>query len=351
MSRLGHERPTAVSLFCGAGGLDLGVARAGFDVVFALDRDNWAVETYRRNHSRVQTVWCEDVLGVGPSDVRRQLGWSLTEGPRLVVGAPPAAPFSKSGQWLEWKRQGLDPAHGLIGVYARWVAELTPEFFLFESVPALASKNSPYRTAFRGMIRTLESAGYLTNMGIINAVDFGVAQLRRRLFLVGRRIGQGAHAPPPLPASSIFGAPPRTAASALAGVPELPEQGDQPSGKWARLLPQVPPGDNYLFFTKERGYPDPIFRWRSRYWSFLLKLHPDRPSPTIQARPGPSTGPFHWENRRLRVPELKRLFAFPDDYDFMGPRASVQWQIGNSVPPPVAEAVTRSLLDPSSQMF
>ena len=56
------------------------------------------------------------------------------------------------------------------------------------------------------------------------------------------------------------------------------------------------------------------FEWRSRYWSFLLKLDPARPSPTIQAQPGPNVGPFHWENRRLRVPELKRLFTFPDDF-------------------------------------
>ena len=80
-----------------------------------------------------------------------------------------------------------------------------------------------------------------------------------------------------------------------------------------------------------------------RYWSFLLKLDPERPSPTIQAQPGPNVGPFHWESRRLRVPELSRLFTFPDEFGFVGKRASVQAQIGNSVPPllgrRVAEAV------------
>jgi DNA (cytosine-5)-methyltransferase 1 len=106
-------------------------------------------------------------------------------------------------------------------------------------------------------------------------------------------------------------------------------------------------GENYLYYTAERGHPDPVFTWRSRYWSFLLKLSPDRPAPTIQAQPGPNVGPFHWENRRLRVPELKRLFTFPDDFAFVGRRSSVQAQIGNSVPPllarQVAEAVARTL--------
>ena len=67
-----------------------------------------------------------------------------------------------------------------------------------------------------------------------------------------------------------------------------------------------------------------------------LKLSPDRPSPTIQAQPGPNVGPFHWENRRLRVPELRRLFTFPDDFTFVGRRSSVQAQIGNAVPPLLA---------------
>jgi DNA (cytosine-5)-methyltransferase 1 len=114
-------------------------------------------------------------------------------------------------------------------------------------------------------------------------------------------------------------------------------------GQWATLLPQVPPGENYLHFTAKRGHPAPIFEWRSRYWSFLLKLHPNRPSPTIQAQPGPSVGPFHWENRRLRVLELKRLFTFPDHFEFVGSRASVQAQIGNAVPPLLAERVAAAL--------
>jgi DNA (cytosine-5)-methyltransferase 1 len=130
-----------------------------------------------------------------------------------------------------------------------------------------------------------------------------------------------------------------TTGEALDGLITEPEPEEIVRGSWGHLLPEIPPGDNYLFFTEERGHPDPIFKWRSRYWSFLLKLDPGKPSPTIQAQPGPNVGPFHWENRRLRVPELRRLFAFPDDFVFVGKRASVQSQVGNSVPPLLAQRV------------
>jgi DNA (cytosine-5)-methyltransferase 1 len=74
-------------------------------------------------------------------------------------------------------------------------------------------------------------------------------------------------------------------------------------------------------------------------------LSPDRPSPTIQAQPGPNVGPFHWDSRRLRVPELQRLFTFPDDFNFVGRRSSVQAQIGNAVPPLLAQRVAEQVAE------
>jgi len=130
---------------------------------------------------------------------------------------------------------------------------------------------------------------------------------------------------------------------ALDGLISPPEAEEVVRGRWGHLLPNIPPGDNYLHYTAKRGHPEPIFEWRSRYWSFLLKLDPSKPSPTIQAQPGPNVGPFHWENRRLRVPEIRRLFTFPDEFEFVGRRASIQAQLGNSVPPRLAEHVARSI--------
>ncbi|MGH9892727.1 MAG: DNA cytosine methyltransferase, partial [bacterium] len=116
----------------------------------------------------------------------------------------------------------------------------------------------------------------------------------------------------------------------------------------------IPPGENYLYFS-ERGPEETHFEWRSRYWTFLLRLNPMRPSTTLQAQPGPWVGPFHWENvenpdgraraRRLRTPELLRLMTFPDDYKVAGNRSAVQRQLGNAVPVQFGRVVLRSLLE------
>ncbi len=117
------------------------------------------------------------------------------------------------------------------------------------------------------------------------------------------------------------------------------------AGTYAEALREVPPGDNYLFWTAHRGHSAPRFTWRSRYWNFLLKLHPERPSPTVQGQPGPWVGPFHWDSRRLRVAEVKRLMTFPDDFEVHGSRREQQLQLGNAVPPVLGQVVAARLAD------
>jgi DNA (cytosine-5)-methyltransferase 1 len=96
-------------------------------------------------------------------------------------------------------------------------------------------------------------------------------------------------------------------------------------------LKSIPEGKNYLWHTP-RGGGEPLFGWRTRYWSFLLKLSKRQPSWTIQAAPGPATGPFHWRNRLLSMEELARLQTFPHNYQVVGNRRSAHRQIGNAVP-------------------
>jgi len=124
-----------------------------------------------------------------------------------------------------------------------------------------------------------------------------------------------------------------------------PEPEEVIKGTYAEALEGVPAGGNYLHWTEERGHRAPRFKWRSRYWSFLLKLHPDRPSPTIQGQPGPWVGPFHWDNRRLRVAEVKRLMTFPDRFQILGTRREQQLQLGNAVPPDLGKAVASAIAD------
>jgi DNA (cytosine-5)-methyltransferase 1 len=114
------------------------------------------------------------------------------------------------------------------------------------------------------------------------------------------------------------------------------------------LLASIPEGANYQHHTA-RGAGEPLFGWRTRYWSFLLKLAKARPSWTIQAQAGPATGPFHWRSRRLSIAELKRLQCFPDEWDLVGGATSARRQLGNAVPPSIGEllglAIRRQLLD------
>lgn len=347
------DRGIAISLFSGAGGLDLGVEAAGYRVGAAVEIDSDAADTMEKNRPDMASpVIRRSVLEVPTREILRAAGLRGRERPDLLVGGPPCTPFSKSGFWLEWKREGLDPDASLLQAYTRVLAEARPEAFILENVYALTYKNRASGPAFARLLREIDEAGYSFRWRVLNAADHGVPQARPRLFVVGvpkrRRV-------PELPEpthggrwerrlTGTAGHPHVTARTALAGLVANPEPEEVIRGQWGHLLPEVPPGGNYLHFTAERGHPDPIFRWRSRYWSFLLKLDPERPSPTIQAQPGPNVGPFHWENRRLRVPELKRLFTFPDHFEFVGSRASVQAQLGNSVPPLLAQRVAEAVL-------
>lgn len=358
----------AISLFSGAGGLDLGAEQAGFSVSVAVEWDHDAADTMEKNASPyfgglrevlradLAPLAVGDCRGITTADILRAGGFGRGDRPDLLIGGPPCVAFSKSGFWLDWKRDGADPAADLLQAYTRVLAEARPRYFICENVYALTFRNRASGPAFSGLLKGIEAAGYRCRWAVLNAADYGVPQLRPRLFIVGARKGDPL---PELPDPGHHGSwerrrtgggplPHVTTGEALGGLIAEPEPEEVVRGKWGHLLPEVPPGDNYLHFTARRGHPDPVFEWRSRYWSFLLKLDPHRPSPTIQAQPGPNVGPFHWENRRLRVPELRRLFTFPDDFVFVGKRSSIQSQLGNAVPPllarRVAEAVGRRLL-------
>jgi DNA (cytosine-5)-methyltransferase 1 len=342
---------TAFSLFTGAGGLDIGVENAGFKVIFAIENDVRAVETLNLNRPRYFHALAPteplDITSIEPRKLLRKVG--LRKGELdLLVGGPPCVAFSKSGFHLDYKREGRDERASLLTDYFRFLDGLRPRAFIMENVFGLAYKNQSAKF-FDELRRQIASLGYSFTYSILNAADYGVPQNRQRLFLVGRRDGislelpiathWGEHERRKLPSNLLKRKAHITAGAALRGLKTKPEPEESVNGRYGHLLPEIPPGGNYLHFTEHQGHPNPIFEWRSRYWTFLLKLDPHRPSSTIQGQPGPYVGPFHWDNRRLRVPELKRLQSFPDDYVFAGSRRDAQLQIGNSVPPELARIV------------
>ncbi len=355
----------AISLFSGAGGLDLGCKQAGFTTRGAVEFNEVARRTLLVNAERL-------LPGLGASNVFSDIvkldygalleAAGLAPGEAsLLHGGPPCTPFSKSGYWLAYKRAGEDPKASLLDNYVEALRAIRPKAFLMENVYGLAYQNQN-RPILNRFIAAVREAGYSFDSRIILAADHGVPQVRQRLICVGVRVDLLDVAPEvwrfDWPIATHTGPherrvgwdtgrdPHRTASQALAGLtsdqnPAEPEE--EVSGTYAQQLREVPPGDNYLFFTEHRRHPEPRFKWRSRYWSFLLKLHPDRPSPTIQGQPGPWVGPFHWESRRLRVAELKRLMTFPDEYVVCGSRRDQQLQLGNAVPPLLAQRVAEHI--------
>jgi DNA (cytosine-5)-methyltransferase 1 len=355
----------AVSLFTGAGGLDLGCEAAGFLTVAAVEHDARARETLETNRERwLPLLRSEaifgDIVALNYDDLVERAAVVRGE-VDLVHGGPPCTPFSKSGYWLAYKRAGTDPKASLLDSYVEALQAIRPRAFLMENVYGLAygNQNRPILQRFIAQVR---QAGYSFDKKILLAADYGVPQLRQRLICVGLREDlldvpadfwrfdwpNPTHSGPHETRSSYDRSLPvhRTSSEALKGLTDEnnpPEPEEVVSGTFEAELREIPPGENYLHLTAHRGHPRPRFEWRTRYWTFLLKLHPERPAPTIQGQPGPWVGPFHWDNRRLRVAELKRLMEFPDDYHVMGTRREQQLQLGNAVPTRLAYVVASAL--------
>jgi len=336
------RRLNSISLFSGCGGLDLGLERAGFRTLIALDNDASACESHALNFPHVALIR-KPVAAVTKGELRHLIGKKRIA---LLAGGPPCPPFSKSRFYRKDKPRALADANGLetITGYLDVLGWVRPKAFLLENVAGLAY--SVHGAALRLIVERAESLGYSVDWRIINAADYGVPQIRERFFMVGTLAGRfewpaPGHAKDPHADLFSQGRLPWATAGAAIGDLDTEEaaddEGHYAGGKHHDLLELVPPGDNYLYFTEKRGYPTPLFDWRSRYWSFLLKLSPDMPSWTIQARRSNNMGPFHWRNRILRVEEVKRLQTFPDDFALAG-NVERQWrQIGNAVPPVLAE--------------
>jgi len=340
--------PKVISLFSGAGGLDYGLEAAGFETAVALEMNHDCCETLRAN--RKWPVIEGDLLEVPTAELLER--GSLKPGEAdLLVGGPPCQPFSKAGYWSRGDSLRLDdPRANTLAGYLRVLREARPRSFVLENVEGLAYEGKD--EGMRLLLDTIEDINkrtrsrYTVSVRVLNAADYGVAQHRQRVILVGSREGTAFQFPEPThgEASDLLRklSPYRTAWDAIGDLTPTAEEDLGMRGKWAELLPSIPEGKNYLFHT-ERDAGLPLFGWRTRFWSFLLKLAKNLPSWTIQAQPGPAVGPFHWTSRRLSARELCRLQTFPDDVEISGGRTSVQKQLGNAVPSLLAEVLGRAI--------
>ena len=232
----------------------------------------------------------------------------------LLIGGPPCPPFSKSRFYRVDKPRAMDDPVGevTIGGYLETLRWLRPKAFLLENVAAMAFK--VHRQTLDHIVATATKLRLQMRVQGINAADYGVPQIRQRFFIVGTLEGEfewpiPTHHDPAKGHSDALTW--ETAGSVLWDLDTVENAGDEgqfAGGRHHDLLMEIPPGENYLFLTAKRGHPDPKFEWRKRYWSFLLKLSPDMPSWTIQARRSNNMGPLHWRNgSSLRISEVMRL--------------------------------------------
>lgn len=343
------------SLFTGAGGLDYGFEAAGFKTALAIEMDSEACATLRMNRPSWPLIQ-EDIHRISPSRALQESSLG-TRDVDVIIGGPPCQPFSKSGYWARGDSKRLaDPRANTLESFLQYVENLRPAVFVLENVHGICynGKDEGLKLLLDRVeaINRVHGTNYIPKISILNAADYGVPQVRKRFFMVASKDGQEFIFPNPThmdPRKRKQGQIEKKIYDHMLAWDAIGDLNDEPptsdlkiNSKWAEVLPSIPEGHNYLYHTI-KGEGRDIFGYRTKYWSYLLKLAKNRPSWTIQATPARECGPFHWKNRRLSVREMARLQTIPDDISFAGGFGSVQRQIGNAVPSLLAEVIAREI--------
>ncbi|MGE5658408.1 MAG: DNA cytosine methyltransferase [Actinomycetota bacterium] len=322
------KKPQLISLFSGCGGMDLPFHKAGFEVVWAIDSNRDACQTFRQNiadaivHDSIENV---DIDQVPNAD--------------LIIGGFPCQDFS-----MIWKRPGLEGTRGNLYTYLlEFVNKKKPKAFIAENVKGLLSANK-YQ-AIKQIISDFESIapGYLVKPKLYNFADYGVPQFRERVLLVGIRKDTGfnfVHPQPEYGPGRKY--PYRTAGDALKDVDKVPHNSEhqkiQP--RTVKILELIKPGGNFTDIPKDSPY-----YVKGMISHVYRRIHPDKPSATIIAGGGGGTWGYHFpEPRSLTNRERARLQSFPNDFVFEGSFTEVRRQIGNAVPPDGIVAVVERLI-------
>lgn len=330
------KEPIGIELFCGCGGTSTGFLDAGIRIAAGFDLDKRAIGAFNFNHNhRCSRGFAVDLSVASGAQLLSMAGLDDVD---LVIGGPPCQPFSVVG-----RRRGADDARAsLLQDFARIVGELQPSAILFENVPNLQRIGEG--TILEQFMQRLAEFGYSLRCAVLSAADYGVAQTRRRLIIVGAKgmdasvLPKPTHGPPDLlePGRQPY----VTAQAALGDLPDAAEYGEcgvfnheptehtlQMRARFASLRPGA----------RERG-------------SFHDRLHPDRPGYTLRAGTGNFSPlrPVHYRyDRVITVRESARLQGFDDSFiwpDWI-PRLQQYRQIGNAVPPPLAKAIALAMAE------
>jgi len=331
VSRAGKDG--LLSLFCGAGGLDLGFEKAGFEVAAAFDLRPDAVASYNHNRKRsARVAHTGNVREITPESLDLLLGRRFE--PRGIVGGPPCQSFSRATHSGD-----DDPRHELPLKYAALLQSLNArkpiEFFVLENVPGLLKdKHADRLESFLG---AFDTAGFNVSQALLNARDFGVAQNRPRLILVGinRRLFGNRQWAPPVPR----GRPEKTVRDKIGDLPE--------ATFWTRELKRSDIGhhrNHWCMTPKSISFSTPgrLVPGTARGRSFRT-LEWDEVSPTVAY--GNREVHVHPDcHRRLSVHEALLLQGFPRSFELLGSLSSQITQVSEAVPPPMGQAIAASVI-------
>lgn len=339
----GQSKPLLLSVFSGAGGLDIGLEAAGFQSLGCIEKDELARKTLSTNRPKWRMLEPHDVCEF--AEVVEPSLFGLDRGELdLLAGGPPCQPFSKAAQWHAKARTGLvDPRAASLPSFIRLIDVFLPRVVLIENVRGFTEGRTSALPLLDKSLREINSSSgcnYRAYPRAVDACDYGVPQHRWRSIIIARRDGAEFVLPAP-----THGDKPVRAWDAIGEL--HPRSPPKAQGRWADLLPSIPEGSNYLHHTP-KGEGKELFGYRTKYWSFLLKLAKDRPSWTLPASPAQNAGPFHWRNRRLTWKEMLRLQSFPRGWKVAGKYPVRVRQIGNATPPLLAEVIGRAI---GSQVF
>lgn len=372
------RKPLCVSLWSGAGGLDLGLEQAGYDVAVAVDHDEWSCQTHAYNSRAL--VACRDLSD--PEDVSRYLGSLELPQVALVAGGFPCQPYSRAGHSIirhlvrQERREAVDERAFAWQSFVSAVEALRPDRALVENVPDIARYSEG--RLLRDIVTSLENLGYEVDVRVLSARAHGVPQYRERLFIQAAKEGPIAwpepedgsesattvrHAIGDLPEVEAGSSEDPTAYNPAGGLEAPPWAKDGEEGSHAGFVfdhvaravreddlaayRQLQEGGTYLDVPEElRRYDDQHFTDKYK------RLEWDKPSRTVtahMARDG------YWyihpdQHRTLTIREAARLQTFPDSYLFAGHPSNRYKQIGNAVPPLLARAVGSAMLRPNEHL-
>lgn len=297
-----------VSLFSGAGGLDLGFIMAGHQIIWANDCYGDAVETYRENIG--EHIVCDDIANINLVNIPDC---------EIVIGGFPCQGFSVANT----KRTVEDKRNKLYLQLVRVISQKQPKFFLAENVKGILSLANG--KVFEMILSDFGRLGYNVSYRVLNAADYGVPQIRQRIIIVGVRKDLKFEYRFPLPTHNAEGTENLlkwvSVGSALSDIPDPDLPNELPNHDYSKYK---------LNFNGYLGH---------------RALNPDKPAPTVTARGDDKGGvvilPHPNALRRMSCRELATVQSFPLDYVFVGNRSSVYRQIGNAVPPLLAYALAK----------